>query len=63
MSFKEARLRANLTQEEAAKEFDVSQSCVHAWEVGKWAPRTQLLVKIAEVYGCTVDDLLKQEGE
>jgi DNA-binding XRE family transcriptional regulator len=61
MAFKEARLRANLTQDEAAKKFGVDQSCVHAWEVGKWLPRTQLLAKIAETYGCTIDELLKKE--
>lgn len=59
MSFREMRKRAKLTQQEAAAKFGVDQSTIHAWEVGKWNPRTVLLCKIAAVYGCTVDDLLK----
>ena len=60
MGFKEARLRANLTQEEAAKMFGVDQSTIHAWETGKWSPRVSLLTKIASVYGCKVDDILAE---
>jgi DNA-binding XRE family transcriptional regulator len=60
MAFKEMRIRAKLTQEEAAEKFGVDQSTIHAWETGKWAPRVVLLCKIAAVYGCTVDELLKE---
>ncbi len=61
MSFKGARERAFLTQEEAAEKIGVKQVCVHAWEVGKWNPRASILPKIASVYGCKIDDLFKPE--
>jgi putative transcriptional regulator len=61
VSFKSARERASLTQEEAAERFDVDQSTVHAWETGKWMPRASLLPHIAAVYGCKIDDLFKDE--
>ena len=49
MAFREMRIRANLTQEEAAEKFGVDQSTIHAWEMGKWSPRVVLLCKIAAV--------------
>ncbi len=61
MSFKGARERAFLTRDEAAERFGVDQSTIHAWETGKWLPRASLLPKIAEVYGCKIDDLFKPE--
>jgi DNA-binding XRE family transcriptional regulator len=39
----------------------VDQSTVHLWEVGKTNPRAALLPKIAQLYHCTVDDLLRKE--
>lgn len=63
MAFKDARIRANLTQEAAAVKFGVDQSTIHAWETGKWLPRAAMLPKVAEVYHCTVDDLFKREKE
>ena len=61
MSFKGARERASLTQDEAAERFGVDQSTIHAWEAGKWMPRASLLPQIAAVYGCKIDDLFKDE--
>lgn len=61
MAFMDARERAFLTQDEAAERIGVSQVCVHAWETGKWLPRSTLLPKIASVYGCTIDDLFRQK--
>ena len=63
MSFKGARERAFLTQEEAAEKIGVKQVNIHAWEVGKWMPRASMLPKVAAVYGCTIDDLFKPEKE
>ena len=38
----------------------INQSTVHLWEVGKTKPRGALLIKVAELYGCTTDELLKE---
>lgn len=34
---------------------------VFQWEKGQTLPRASLLPTIAELYGCTVDELLKKE--
>lgn len=52
------RIRASLTQAEAAKALSIKQTTVSMWEVGKSSPRANLLPKIATLYGCTVDELL-----
>lgn len=58
MSFLSARTRAGLSQAAVAKEMEVSDSAVSMWEKGKTRPRASLLVKLAELYGCSLDELL-----
>lgn len=59
------RKRAGLTQAQVAKTLGIWQSTVTGWEKGKTFPRVTHLPKLAELYGCTVDDLLncKKEGK
>lgn len=63
MSFLVAREKSGLTQREVAEQIGVDQSAVSFWETGKTLPRAALLVKLANLYKCTVDDLLKEEEE
>ena len=58
MKLREMREAANLTQDEAAVMIGVHQSAIAHWEAGRTAPRMKRLIKIAEVYQCTVSDLL-----
>lgn len=58
MSFRRAREKSGLSQQEVAVQLGVDQSTVCLWETGKTQPRAKLLPKIAECYGCTVDELL-----
>jgi len=60
MSFLTARERAGLNQREAARRLGVNQSTVCFWETGRNFPRASMLVKLAELYCCTVDDLLER---
>lgn len=61
MSFRRCRRIADITQKEAAAALSVHPSAVAQWEIGKTSPRAALLPKIAELYGCTVDELLKPD--
>ena len=59
------RVKSNLTQEEVARELRIDRSSVAKWETGKADPRADMLVKLAKLFGCTVDELLcdaEQEG-
>ena len=53
---RQCRERAGLTQQVAADRIGVGQSTIAMWETGESLPRTGLLKKIAEVYGCEVAD-------
>ena len=57
--FKELRDLAKLQQVDVAKILNVEQSTVSMWENGNSLPRADMLPKIAALYNCTVDELLK----
>lgn len=61
MSFAFAREKSGLTQREVAGKIGIDQSAVSLWETGKTAPRASILIKLSELYHCTVDDLLRDE--
>ena len=39
----------------------VTQGAISQWETGKSFPRAELLPKLADILGCTVDELLRKE--
>lgn len=61
MSFSFAREKAGMTQNEVAKALGVNQSAVSFWESGRNQPRAKQMVKLAKLYGVTVDELLREE--
>ena len=63
MSFLGARMSAGLSQVEVAKRIGVSDAAVSMWETGKTIPRASLLLKLANLYHCTVDELLSDLPE
>lgn len=58
MHFKEARKNAGLSMVEVAYRLGVSVTAVNAWEAGLYAPGAKRLPKLAELYHCSVDELL-----
>lgn len=60
---KTLRETAGMTQKEAALQIGVVQSAVSMWETGESFPRTELLHKIAKIYGCGIADLFESEQE
>lgn len=61
MSFASAREAAGYNQREAAQLLGVNQSTVCFWETGRNFPRASMLVKMADLYCCTIDDLLDRK--
>jgi transcriptional regulator with XRE-family HTH domain len=61
MSFSAAREKAGMTQNEVAKALGVNQSAVSFWESGRNQPRGKQMVKLAKLYGVTVDELLRED--
>jgi len=59
--FLEERKKAGKTQAEAAEAVGVTCSAVSQWESGKMKPRMLTCFKLADFYGCKVDDLVRGE--
>lgn len=58
-----ARERAGLTQAQLAERLSVTQGAVSQWEQRLTFPRMPLLLRLADVLGCTVDELIRDEPE
>ena len=63
MNLEKIRKAKKFTQKRLACKLNVSQQSVAKWETGGSLPRAELLPKIAKLLGCTVDELLKDDGE
>ena len=55
---KEFREKKNLTMKQVALKLGVTESCYCLWENGYRKPSFEVLVKLAEIYGCTVNDFV-----
>ena len=55
------RAIANLTQAELAEKVGVSRQTINAMELGKYVPSTVLALKIAKVFGKTVNEIFELE--
>lgn len=62
MSYRQARVKAGLSIAEAAKRINVTRTTIWLWETGKGNPLLDNLKKMAEAYGCTVADLVREES-
>lgn len=60
MNMMALRKSAGLTQEEVARRLGITTAAVSLWETGKTKPRADALIALAKLYGCTVDDILKE---
>ena len=63
MGFKQARINAGLSVRQVMKALNVSDAAVYQWETGINLPSAKRLLEIAKLYGVTVDELLKDNGE
>jgi transcriptional regulator with XRE-family HTH domain len=62
--FKMFRESKRYTLEDVGKLVNVSKQTVQKWEAGKVTPRPEKIYRIAELFGCSVQDIsdLKPEG-
>lgn len=58
----ELRRKAGLSQEEFAEKLGVSRQAVSKWERGEAYPDTENLIVISEMFGVTIDELLRSEN-
>ena len=56
MNINELRKKNNLSQDGFANLFHVSRQTVSSWENGKSYPDVEMLIKISQHFGISVDD-------
>ena len=61
MNISELRKQEKLSQDDFANIFHVSRQTVSNWENGKSYPDVEMLVKISDYFGISVDQLIKKE--
>lgn len=60
---RQKRTQANLTQEELSEILQVSRQTIISLEKGKYKPSLVLAHKLAQVFGCTIEELFVFEGD
>lgn len=55
-----ARVGANLTQLQVAREIGVVREAVSKWESGQSLPRSADLPRLAALYHCSIEELLEK---
>ncbi|WP_037343632.1 helix-turn-helix domain-containing protein [Ruminococcus sp. FC2018] len=60
---KRYRTQSGLTQEELAEKVGVSRQAVAKWERGESVPDIDSCMKLADIYGTTVDMLVRSFGK
>ncbi len=60
MNISELRKQEKLSQDDFANIFHVSRQTVSNWENGKSYPDVEMLIKISDYFGISVDQLIKQ---
>lgn len=58
---KDARAKAGLTQEQVANAVGVSRQSVSNWETGKTLPDIISVIRLSDLYGVSLDALLKED--
>lgn len=57
------RRRAGYTVAQLAERLSVTRATICFWEQGRYLPNAGLLPELAEILGCTIDDLFADPNE
>ena len=60
---KQARIRADLTQEQVIKQIGISRQTLSNWENDRTYPDLASVVKLSDLFHVTLDDLLREDME
>ncbi|AZN38814.1 helix-turn-helix domain-containing protein [Paenibacillus albus] len=60
---KTERSKKGWTQEELAEKLFVSRQSVSKWENGQNYPSIEMIIKISDLFGVTIDELLRSDEE
>ena len=57
------RRRAGITAADLAERMHYSRTTIYFWEQGRCWPSSQELPRIAEILGCSIDDLFTDHND
>lgn len=60
---KAMRRRAGYTVAQLAERLSVTRATIYFWEQGRYLPNAGLLPELAEILGCSIDDLFTEPDE
>ncbi|KML40651.1 helix-turn-helix domain-containing protein [Cytobacillus firmus] len=60
---KKERKEKGWSQEELAEKLYVSRQSVSKWENGQNYPSIEIIIKLSDLFGVTIDELLRSDGE
>lgn len=52
------RVKIGLSQEQLGNRLGVSRDVIKGWETGVTTPRADVVIRLADLFGCTADYLL-----
>ena len=58
MNIRAKRIEKYMTQAEIAAQIGVNQNTISQWETGERMPRAVMIIQLAKILDCTVDELL-----
>ena len=59
---KKEREQKGWSQEELATKIHVSRQSVSKWETGKNYPSIEVIIDLSDLFGITIDELLRSDG-
>lgn len=63
MKIKELRQKLNLSQIEISQKLKIPQQTYCNYEIGRSEPNINTLIKMADFFNCTLDELVGRESE
>ncbi|ASZ64820.1 helix-turn-helix domain-containing protein [Bacillus cereus] len=60
---KEEREKRNWSQHDLAEKLHVSRQSVSKWETGKNYPSIEIIIHLSDLFGITIDELLRSDEE
>ncbi len=63
LKIKELRKEKNITQSQLAEILSTTTANISGWETDKWQPDIVNLIKMSEIFECTIDYLVGRESE
>lgn len=63
VKLKEYRLKSGLKISAIIERVGISRETLHNYETGTKKPKFETIVKLAEIYGCTVNDFVDNKND